>query len=59
MLLPIPFLVSKNVASVSKYVPRILYSSFALCQAVLLASSSAHNVKFGSLSANVRALGLR
>ena len=49
----------KNVASFSRYVPSILYKLLAHCQAAFLASSSARNLSFGSLSANVSALGLR
>ena len=44
----------KNVASVSRQVPRILYNFLTQCQA-----SSSHSVLFGSLSSNVGALGLR
>ena len=41
------------------YVRRIMNHLLAHCQAAILASSSRHNVQFGSLLASVRALDLR
>ena len=46
----------KNVASFSKYVPRMFWP---IANLHFLAPANAHNVLFGSLPANVGALGFR
>ena len=48
-----------NVASFSKYFPRILYNCLVHCQVIFLASSSTQRVLFGSLFSNVGAFELR